>query len=1331
MKACSILRATFMCMNKWGSFLVCILLLMKVSSQEPKFTQYQEFKVEDGLPQNFVSGIQQDKDGFLWIGTRDGLARYDGHNFRVFRSKNADSLSLSSNLITGLYLDAKNMLWVFYVNDQVDCFDPSRLQVIHQKTELEAGKQMRSLRTKKIFRDRSGNIWLSCNNRGIVRLDKEHAALKWYTKEQKNLESNQVVGILEDNRGRLFIFTDKGVESPGQAGSFVPYPPAIPFSFTLDAHQTAYVGSNGQMYISVNNLLVAFDPDRKEFRSYRLPAHIPDKPGIIRHLQTSSQGVLYVVAAGGIYSFVPGTDFTWLWQSPATNKFAGDFKSFLCDRSDVAWLGTNAFGMYKINLHALPFTSRPLTVNFCRDVLSQTGQNPLPLPTWFSRASTSYGLRYAYGPDSAWWMVHQEREEDPEPLSLLVIKNNTCIRAGSVPGTHAAIRGISRLPSGKMLAMDYLGNTWTWDKSGSVPVFTASALSLPQFSAVVDLETDSKALWVSTNKEGLYKIEGNKVTAHFYKGSKENRWPSNQLTDLCTDPADRDVLWIGTLGYGLIRLNKSNYQMKVFTMEEGLPNNTVYSIVPDKTGNLWLSTNKGLCRFGAADFSCSNFDVGDGLPGNEFNRFHHLQLPDGRIAFGTTNACVSFDPASFSADSFATGTVLTNILINNSPVEYTGDRNGLPAPVNELKELTLPYYRNFLQFEFAGLQFNQPNKIRYRYQLVGYDNSWIETGNRNLATYTKLPPGRYTLLLNASNTSGKWSPQVRQLAIRIRPPLWASGLAYAFYTVVLLLLALAYYRYRVNRRRLQLKIAAEQNKARQLQELDMIKERFFSNITHELRTPLTLILTPLEKLKENNHLSEPEQQYLTAAHRNAGQLLRLINQLLDISKIESKQMKLNFTVGELSDFAERCVEQFRDAADTGNIRLHVDCTGSHGHYQFDEDKWEKILFNLLSNALKFTGAGGEITVTLNRENGPSVSPAWFRLSVSDTGKGIAAADIPRLFDRFYTAADTVQQQKGGTGIGLSLVKELTELMQGDVTVTSTPGKGSCFTVRIPVQAADSPVNSNQAFRGDEITGIQQVSPHPENTPLILVAEDNEELRSFLVRELSQYWRILEASNGEEAWERTRQELPEIVISDHMMPGYNGETLCRMIKGDPRLAHISFIMLTARAAQQHVEAALQAGADAYLTKPFHLAELELRIRNLLVQQQRLRDHFREQLIPEKPPTVIPHLDDIFLQTINHFLEQHLDRTDLDVEQLAAAVSMSRRTLSRKLKTILNIGPNDLIRRFRLQKAAVYLSAGQSISDTAYLVGFETPSYFSQCFKEQYGQTPSEFAKNPPL
>ena len=1307
--------------------IIFFLFSIDSSAQQPVYATARWFKVEDGLPQSFVSGLQQDQDGFLWVGTRDGLARYDGKEFKIFRQQKQDSLSLSSNVITEIFLDAQNLLWIFYINKKVDCFDPRKMQVCFRDSFSAVRQLLTTLKIKNFSRDQSGTFWFNSNYRFLVSYDPLKNKTTRFDSINKNLTGKYNLGITEDSKGRIYVFTEIGIETLNTTGKgkkiVVPYDPELHFSYNPGATTHAIAMPDGRLVLAETNRLLLFDPGDKKFYSYSLP--VKALKDSIKHIKIGNDGLLYLVIGDGVYRFEKDNRFSWLWQAVSSNPFANDAKSFLIDKSGVMWFGTNAAGMVTINLQSLPFSTSPYTINFTTDLLSVITGSSINIPPVFKEGKWAYNLRYCYDRNNTLWLSYNDNEEKENQLSVFTLNNKTFLPVPAPSGKFPLIRGFCLSTSGTMYGMDLRGNIWNWENAHSRPTMIPSVLSLESTSSVVDMEADDNVFWVSTNKEGLYKIEYNKIVKHFSIETLKKYWPGNQLTDLCNDPVDKNILWIGTLGDGLIRLNKKTDQAKIFTIENGLPNNTVYSIVPDKNSNLWISTNTGISRFSPETNSFSNFDVKDGLTGNEFNRFHHLRLPDGHIAFGGPDGFSLFDPANFIRDSFFTSIGLTRLLINNKPVEYSGTGGLLPQPLNQLNRLVLRYDKNFLQFEFAALQFNQPERIRYRYMLKGYDKEWIETGNRSIAIYTKLPPGNYTLLLTASNTSGTWSPLIKNISIRIMPPFWATWWAYCIYFLLLLSLAVVYWKYRTNRIRMQHEIVLEQSKAKQLKEVDEIKNRFFSNITHELRTPLTLILTPIEKLKNENHYSPADQRILSGVYKNTEHLLRLINQLLDVSKIESKQMKVNATIGDMAEFLETCVQQFSLQAKERNIQLQFSNINVTGNYFFDEEKWEKIIFNLLSNAIKFTPEGGTVTTSIEliQLNG------MLQLIVTDTGIGIREEEKQKIFDRFYMADDSSTRKQQGTGIGLSLVKELAELMNGQIEVKSSYGKGSTFIVEIPIKIETattshetSPVNK---IAKPTTTSIELQSKDVKEGPLVLVVEDNEELLSFIVDSLSPAWRILQASNGKLAWDIILKELPDIIISDVMMPEMNGDELCQRIKEDARTGHISVILLTAKAAHESRLEGLKKGADEYLTKPFHLDELELRLQNLVKQQERFRNHLQKELLPESPLKKLPHVNDIFIQNLYKELDELLINPDFSVDLLAQTMALSQRTLNRKLRAILNISPVEFIRKYRLQKAAVLISSGHHISDAAYSVGFDTASYFTQCFKEEYGKTPTDF------
>ncbi len=796
-----------------------------------------------------------------------------------------------------------------------------------------------------------------------------------------------------------------------------------------------------------------------------------------------------------------------------------------------------------------------------------------------------------------------------------------------------------------------------------------------------------------------------------------------ELTEICPDPSGKNLLWIGSRGSGLILWDVNKGLQKVYTTGDGLPNNTVYCILPDNTGKLWCSTNKGIFRLDPKTRMIHTFEKSDGLQGNEFNRAHKFRFADGRLAFGGTEGYTIFDPTEFEGNNPETSVPIqmTSLQINNKIQVPSEPGSIIRDPLSLVNEIDLPYDQNHLRFEFAALLFNQPVKIKYRFQLVGIDKQWVESGTNNVASYVALSPGTYKLLVNATDNRGLWSKNVKEIAIAIHPPFWATIWAYLIYVLLFIFLVRRYFIFREKRILTEQNLAFEKREALRLKEMDELKDRFFSNVTHEFRTPLTLIISPLDKVLSDGSVSGPLQHTLQGIQKNSRQLLTLINEFLDFSKLNQGQMRMDLSSGELALFVANCVGTFEPAAIEKNIELSFTSEEVGGFFLFDHEKWNKIIVNLVGNALKFTPEKGTVSISLRQTGVENVM-----LEVSDNGPGIPVDQQQKIFERFYQADGSAVRSQGGTGIGLSLVREIAEFMGGCVTMESEPEKYSRFIVELPVRRVVEPEGSSNGVSsntGTPITQSLKVNPD-EGQPQVLVVEDNEELLSFVVKSLEAKYRVTGSANGVAAWETIRTDLPDVVISDVMMPGRDGFDLCHLCKSDPLTAHIGFILLTSKAAHEARVKGLGAGADEYVTKPFQMDELELRVSNLFRLQQNVRTQLRAQLLSDSPDPV-PEVTDPFLVNLYREIDSRLSDVDFAVEDLSEALAVSRRTLNRKLKSLLDTSANELIRRYRLGKATTLLASGLDIATTSYSVGFSSPSYFAQCFKEQYGVTPSEY------
>ena len=1305
------------------SWLLLLFIHTGLLAQQPLYSNFQKFDVDNGLPQNLVTGITQDADGFIWVNTKDGLARYDGKEFLTFRHQPGDSNSLSSNTTDGLFKDSQNNLWVLNGKDDFNKIDPRTFIITRSKKILiPQGKEMSKDPLQNGEYDRTLDQKLL-----MELLDPSKERLRTFLGKKSDFGENNICAFSEDSNARLWLLTGQGLQvSDDRWENFksIVFPP----EFQFDPERITFIPKlfhlqDGRIAVLEGDKILIYNPANENLKAITV-THL-----FLGKLNFSSttkdvQGRLVFEYQNHIFRLNDDDSITLLW----TNKEIFAIRCIFIDRTNTLWVGTDPNGLYKINLLTPAFESHTYHHDFITDVLvDQVKVNPKVIRRDTVDRLNAYLARYTYPEKGTLVLYYQTVIQGPFDHVVTKIKN----RSLEVVYRGKENNVISLSPDRKIWALDESGFMRQWSDFSKPPFL--NKIEVPARTPVIndnssspisDILIDDNSYWVSTKENGIHQFKNDKLIRTI---QPHGNYYTNVLSH---DPTQKNILWIGTITGGLYKWDKGNNKLlATYTTENGLPNNTINSLVLDSLGYMWISTNKGISRFNPAKETFTNYSLADGLIESEFNRHHDLLLPDGRIAMGGTKGYSVFDPSDFSEDTYAPEVLITKVSVNEKLVDHRVDTTILPMPINQLDELDLSYANNTIAFEIAAMQFNAPEKINYRYRLEGYDKDWVSTKADRPIRFAQLPDGDYTLLLNASNTNGVWSPTIRKLAIVVHPPFWLTWWSYSFYVLVIALVVRAYWR--AYKKRLIAKQDAAFNirEAARLRELDETKTRFFSNITHEFRTPLTLILSPLEKhLKNVSIPSSTAHTLLNNNYRHANQLLSLVNQLLDIAKLEAGQMRLNSTVGEFDVFAEHCVSSFYVQATEKKLALTFSNANVTGSYLFDHEKWEKVLFNLLSNAIKFTPPGGTVAVTLASERNNPNHATRIKIQVQDSGVGIEEEELPRIFERFYQADDAATRKHEGTGIGLSLVKELISLMGGTIHVTSVKDKGTVFTIEIAIeQLKEIPAAREVTSINDfQINGEEIVPGVDHDVPLILVVDDNDELRSFVKESLAANWNILEASNGLDGWTLIERELPEIVISDLMMPGMSGFELCTKAKKDSRTSHINFIMLTARAAHESRIEGLESGADEYLTKPFHLYELELRIRNQLQLQYNMRKRLQEKLLPEKPVMETQQVSDVFLVKLQAYLDTHLDNTKLHVETVAEAMSMSKSTLNRKLKVLLNISVNDFLKKYRLQKSIQLLNEGHSVSEAAYRVGFESSSYFAQCFKEQFGQTPSEFS-----
>lgn len=1382
---------------------------------------FRHLTIADGLSQNAVSAIVQDRRGFLWFGTKDGLNRYDGYTFRVFRHDPFDLRSLSDNAVTALFEDREGNLWVGTEGGSLDRFDRDR-EVFH-RYGLEAGVAVNAL-----AQGAGGELWIATNGQGLARLPANappggEARFEWFRhapETPSSLGHDVVYALLVDGGGTLWVGREGGLDrlDPG-AGSFVGYraDPGSPLGLLDDRGVTALLEDRqGRLWMGLASGISVVDAERTlithhphRYRTFRFGW------GQVRAMLQDREGTLWLATPSELMRFDPSAEaFQYLRHDPLapTGMNSNVPTALLQDRSEVIWVGTNGFGL---NVHD-PKANRFRT--FVRPEDRPWRVSGFSVYTLFEDSGGALwidaGLLYRWNRATGEFTSFQTTSDRPDdfgntPVWALLEHPRGFLWAGTARGLYhyeiatgrarhyrhdpgdpgglpeMEVRDLLRDPSGRLWVVT---ESWLAElvdpATGRFRSYRHSdrpgtgRWTFPSLTPTAD-----GLLWFGSN-EGLVRFDPAAGAFHRYRNDPAD--PSSLGHDvvraILPDPeVPDDALWVGTAGGGLNRLDLDTGRFTRYTTAHGLANNVVYGILPDDEGRLWLSTNRGLSRFDPTTGAFRHFDAGDGLQSDEFNSGASFRSPRGELFFGGVYGLSYFHPDDVRDNPHVPEVVITGFRRQNRVESPADSGSVLERSITETGEIRLSHEDNLLSFEFAALDYSAPGKNQYAYRMRGFSDEWIHAGTSRSATFTNLPPGSYTLEVRGSNNDGVWNEAGASLALTILPPWWRTRWAMGVYLLLFVGTGWGVRRYEMDRLRLEHRLQREHEETEQLRELDRARSRFFADVSHEFRTPLTLTLGPLDDLRSGFHgpLPEPVQGQVELARRNAGRVLELIDQLLEVARLETGSTRLMARRLELGSFLRRVGGHFDPLAGRRDLRLEVE-TPEGGVEVFAEPaRLEKILGNLLSNALKFTPPGGTVTLRLDADE------AAARISVRDTGPGIPPEELPRVFDRFYRGERSSEQAYPGTGIGLALVRELVHLHGGTVEVESGPEAGSRFTVTLrqgrehlrpdqvveevdagswtPRSSTREGTEAEAAVRwppppGTESTPISRgpggngatpsASPSPDDNgaerddvTTVLVAEDNSELRDYIRSHLEGRFRVMEASDGREALELARANLPDLVISDVMMPGMDGHALCRALKEDPETDFLPVILLTARAAPEDRLAGLRDRADAYLTKPFDVEELLTVVRNHLEVRERLEARFSgtsanggsgdDQALRRHPtlhaaPVEATSPDARFLEQVRTVIEARMEDEDFSVEELARRVAHSRSHLHRRLKELVDESPSDLIRRMRLERAAYLLEArAGSVSRIAYAVGFKSVAHFSNRFQEHFGVRPSGY------
>jgi signal transduction histidine kinase/ligand-binding sensor domain-containing protein/DNA-binding response OmpR family regulator len=1338
---------------------------------------HESWTVRDGLPVNSVTAVVQGRDGYLWVATFDGLARFDGVRFTVFKA--ASSPGLPSNRIVRLKETGDGALWLETEQHQLVRFHggafttvgPARiaggrllaldddhagtlwvgseagLGVVRGDSLVPVAPDAIRGAVAAVIERQDRSVWVATVHDGVFRIVGERAER---VIASARFDGDSLAALLEDKSGRLWIGSSRGLWR------------------WRDSLERVVPGSDeafGVLYAAPTAHEVwAGTPTRV----YRI-----DSSGVARVLRVGttdasfSHNVLFPDRSGHVLFFdgrpLAGDSGEVAGAEAYADVLAtvdGQISGAVFDHEGSLWIGT-----YYAGLHRL----KPTAVRVVADVPGVPSNEVYPVlaardgSVWYG--SGAYLVRVANGQARA---VQRDIKLGDWPRSLLEDRSGQVWVGGTFALEVCSARAMRCAPAPgaptNVLAMyeDSAGSMWAGSAGGLFRLERGAwrrltpADGAPAAPVRVIQRTRDGALWMGTAGGGLARWKDGRfgfVTA-------ADGLSSDLVRSLYED-AD-GWLWVGTEGRGLARLDPREWsdgrragRIVAIGAKDGLFDDAVHQILEDAVGRIWMNGNRGISWVERRDLvafaegrltrlAATSYTERDGLRNHEGNGGSQpagMRTRDGRLWFPTQNGVAVIDPARIRRNIVPPPVAIEQIVAGRDTLPLRG------------ASLSLGIGRRDLEIVYTALSFIAPANVRFRYRLEPYDRDWIDAGIRRTAFYTRVPPGRYTFRVIASNNDGVWNERGATLALDIPPSVWeTTAFRVAVVAAFLGLAALGvHWRLQSMRARsVQLERVVEERTAAlrerereladrnaQLQSLDHAKSRFFANVSHEFRTPLTLTIGPLEDLRArlDRTLDEPPRE-LDMALRNARRLLRLVNQILDVAKLEAGQMKLRARRQDLVVFTRGVAAAFAEVANQKRIALSVTATPATVPMWFDTDALEKVLANLLSNAFKFTPDDGRIAVDIEARQ------AVVCVRVHDTGPGIAAEHVPHVFERFYQVDESVTRAQPGTGIGLALAKELVELHGGAIAVES--GQGATFTVTLPLGSAHLrddqivSVTEETAVPRERVAALELASPgdgpsaaseRTDDVTTLLIVDDSADMRAYVRSHFESRYRVVEAADGADGIEQAKAVLPDVVISDVVMPGLGGYALCRTLKSDPETDFIPVILLTARASTEDRVTGLMEGADDYLAKPFEVRELEARVENLIASRRRLRDRFAGMPI-EVPPAARQRAlsadDQAFVDRLYATIAEQLTAAGFGVTELASCLYMDRSNLFRRTRELVGETPSDLIRRIRLERAAELLKDGSSsVAEVAYAVGFQSVSHFSQRFREANGVTPSEY------
>ncbi|MFC4211228.1 two-component regulator propeller domain-containing protein [Pedobacter lithocola] len=1320
-------------------FATCFLLSINLCfSQAQPLIKY--IGVESGLSNNIVNSLYLDRFGFMWMGTYDGLNRYDGYNFKVFRNNQKVDNSLINNHITVLNGDEQNRIWIG-TQKGVSYYSYADSK-FHKLKINEHGKQI--------------DLTASVNS---IAIDK-----------------NATVYIATDENG-LYVL---------KKGSAVAY--KVLLKKRYDAVKALCLTNDGQLWFYVKDLgLCNYNPLSTELKLIK-----PDVKNVTKIIE-GEQNILWIGTESGLYKFDRHTKTLAKPQNYLNND---NIMNLMLDKQRKLWVSTDGSGIYVLDIRNNNFNH--LSAGKEKGLLSSNSVAEV----YEDRESRKWIATLRGGINLIDQQSTQFRTIKNDALKSNSLVNNFVLSFSEDEQQNIWIGtdggGLSKWNRKQNTFTNYVqtnepgslksnfitsilndadNNIWVASFSGGIDRLDKKTQKFIHYTCYNNVkgveevniwklfQDKRKNIWAGTTRGGaLYKynlqtnkfelFDNNLKDIHaLFQDAAGNLWAGNYTALIKIDPIKKqhqftDInmavrtinqdsqqrLWIGTEDGGLLQFNPSTKSIKKYTEQDGLPSSSILNILIDSKDNLWCSTYNGLSKFDVKNGTFKNYYTSDGLQSNQFNYNAALKLKDGAFLFGGINGFNLFYPDSIKENKRIPKIVLTDFRINNIPLDL--DSTYRNVSIVDLQQISVPY-NSSLSINYAAIEFSFQEQISYAYYLEGWDRGWNNVNKLTTAFYSRLSEGEYKLHIKSTDTEGVWSNNEKVIVIKILPPWYRSWWAYGIYLILFLAGYYVLQTYRNKQRNLKHEVALTNLKMEREKDLNEKKLNFFTNISHELRTPLTLIVNPIKDIL-NGKESGQEKNDLNVVYRNSRRLLSLVDQLLLFRKTESENDTLNIVKINLYRFAKEIFLCFSYLAKNNQIDYTFKCDDEEINIFADRDKLEIIFFNLLSNALKFTPNGGFVDFKITSDDNE------IKIEVSDSGPGIPDGVGEKLFDKFYKVRNKTSL-KMGFGIGLYLVKNFVELHKGKIYYVTNNGIGTSFFIEMPVGeptslADDKPMETeltyvNELIAEEELENELAGKENIGNLALlisdlhsILVVDDNTEIIDYINQIFKDNFKIYRATNGIEGFELCKEFLPDVVISDVNMGGLNGIELCKAIKEDSALSHIPVILLTADPSAEIRLQGIEVGAYDFISKPFDKELFTAKINGIIKNRTNLQSYFYNEITLKSDTHKVSQEDRGFLQQCINIIESNLTEDSFNVKTLAADLGMSHSNLYKKIKATSGQSINGFVRFIRLRKAAeLLINTNLNINEAAFRVGINDIKYFREQFQKLFKLTPSDFIK----